>query len=143
MPDFSAHNAAAFGRLQARLNKIQNPDATPLMLAWEEVIRQDNREGILAGTDKDGMPMYPVSYRPKGTIQKPTAAQRLGQRANRKRDLLFGGIGPQVSGLNNNLTSREYRSLAGPPLAPRGVFSRQLILGGLEPCGGRERPRLP
>lgn len=125
MPDFTAHNAATFGRLYNRLAKIQNPDATALMVAWEQVIRDDNREGILAGTDKDGMPMYPVKYRPKGTnFGGPTGAQRLGQAKNRKRDLLFGGLGPQMSGLNNNLTRKEYERLGGPPLAPRGQFSR-------------------
>ena len=40
------------------------------------------------------------------------------------RGRTFGGSGPLAAGLHNNLTSAEYRQLGGPPLAPRGRYSR-------------------
>jgi hypothetical protein len=130
-----------------RLKRIENPDYVPLMVAWVDIIRTDNREGVLAGLDKDGKPMFPVTYRPDpkaGTkiniASKEAAHLRRGMKANRKRDLLFGGIGPHISGLHNNLTSVEYRRSAGPPLAPRYQFSRvitNLLIGYFEEGKGR------
>ena len=94
-------------------------------------MQQDNTEKVLAGQDKDGLPMAPVTYRPLvdtgqhiNIRARESARLRLGQHATRKRDLLFGGYGPAASGLHNNLTSSEYRRLDGPPLAPRSQFSR-------------------
>ena len=48
---------SGFDRLIARLDRIAHPDANPLMLLWETIITEDNRAGVLAGTDKDGEPM--------------------------------------------------------------------------------------
>jgi len=97
-------------RLQARLLRIANPDATPLMKMWMRIIADDNRRGVLAGLDKHGNPLIPVTYRPKGpksTHVKPS----------RKKGAYNAGIG-------GNLTSSQYRKLTGPPLAPRGQQSR-------------------
>lgn len=114
-------------RLQERLRKIADPDATPLMRTFMMIIDDDNRRGVLASTDMDGNPMAPVTYRPKlKPGQKPvqlTVAQRLGQKPNTKRGR-YATFGSSASGPNNNLTSAEYRLLSGPPLAPRGQFSR-------------------
>jgi hypothetical protein len=113
-------------RLQVRFSRIADPDATPLMATWMNVIDDDNRRGVLAGTDKDGQPMAPVTYRPKtpGAPSVPlTLEQRLGQRPNAKRGK-FSRIGSGAERANNNLTSAEYRLLDGRPLAPRGQFSR-------------------
>lgn len=136
-----------FDRTVERLKKIANPDYVPLMVAWVDIIRTDNREGVLAGLDKNGLPMAPVTYRPDpkaGTHidirSKEAAHLRLGQKANRKKDLLFGGIGSFASGLNNNLSSLEYRRSVGPPLAPRFQFSRvitNLLIGYFEEGQGR------
>jgi hypothetical protein len=94
-------------------------------------MQDDNREKVLAGQDKDGNPLAPVTYRPVEDTEKhidirtaSSSRLRLGQHHARKRDLLFGGMGPAASGLHNNLTSSEYRRLDGPPLAPRSQFSR-------------------
>jgi hypothetical protein len=88
------------------------------MLRWMIVMEEDNRKGILQGLDGFGVPMVPVTYRPKGAGSlKPNKAQRGGAKANAKAGAFQGGIG-------GNLTSREYRLLGGPPLAPRGQFSR-------------------
>jgi hypothetical protein len=126
-------------RTVQRLGQLKNLDATDLMLTWMKVIDEDNRRGILQGLDKDGIPMVPVSYRPKapGPLRvnkppKPTKMatiiadlkrQRLNQRAS-KRKGAFAGFGPMSSGLHNNLTTAEYQLLGGPPLAPRDQFSR-------------------
>ena len=48
-------------RLTARLRKIADPDAQPLMIAWTRIIDEDNRRGIMAGTDGEGKPMAPVT----------------------------------------------------------------------------------
>lgn len=115
-------NLGAIDRLTARFRMLVNPDATPLMVTWMRLIEADSRRGILAGQDKDGMPLAAVTYRPIGPAQKTTRAQRLGLKASQRGR--FGGHGPLASGLHNNLTSAEYRQLGGPPLAPRGAFSR-------------------
>ena len=115
-------NIEALDRLQARFAKIAHPDARGLMKTWMGIIERDNRRGVMAGLDKDGNPLVPVTYRPIGAPVKTTKSQRLGRKGSERG--VFGGHGPQASGLHNNLTSAEYRRLGGPPLAPRGVFSR-------------------
>jgi len=47
-----------FERLNRRLTRIANlPDyAEDLMLSWWRIMEADNREGVLAGTNKDGNP---------------------------------------------------------------------------------------
>jgi len=105
------------------------------MKHWELLVEEGNRRGILVDrTDKDGVPLLLVTYRPTaaqkraiyaGTAKpvKLTASQRLGQHPRTKRGGFFG-FGQHASGVNNNLTPREYRLLDGPPLAPRRQFSR-------------------
>jgi hypothetical protein len=110
-------------RLRARFANLVNPDATPLMVTWMRIIDDDNRKGIMAGLDKDGIPMRPVTYRPKPASTRPTAAQKNDPRKGARRGQ-FAGLGSHPAGLHNNLSSAEYRTLAGPPLAPRGPFSR-------------------
>ena len=137
-------NLQGMDRLKRRFERIEDPDMVPLMVSWIDIIRTDNRDGILAGLDKDGVPMAPVTYRPKEPTIKigvsSSARLGLGQRAGRKRDLVAGGDGPWASGLNNNLTSAEYRALTGPALAPRESFSRaitNLKLGYFEEGRGK------
>jgi len=119
---------SAIDRLLARLAKVGDDlwvDASGLMVSLMKIIDDDNREGVLAGLDKDGVPMAPVTYRPKPTltILRPTKAQENTTNARARRGAM-AGFGPAAAGLHNNLTSREYGRLAGPPLAPRGAFSR-------------------
>ena len=115
--------------LIGRVNQIQNLDATPLMATWMKIITDDNRKGVLAGLDKDGRPMAPVTYRPVGPkkshikINSAKAANLRNGVKPRGRGV-FAGFGPAAAGLHNNLTPGEYRKLTGPPLAPRGMFSR-------------------
>ena len=110
-------------RLVDHLKRIGRPNPKPLIARTIIVMGQDNRKGVLAGLDKDGRPMDPVTYRPVAKAAKLTDSQR--NTANRKaRKGGFGGLGPMAAGLHNNLSSAEYRKLGGPPLAPRGAFSR-------------------
>lgn len=140
-----------FERLSRRLVAISTiaDHAGDLMEHWERVIEADNREGVLAGTDKDGGPAPPLTYRPlkqtlraiaSGKPPKLSKAQRLGQRGNVRRGK-YAGSGPMASGLHNNLTSGEYRRLDGPRLAPRRQFSRaitNLVTGhGRDPANPR------
>jgi hypothetical protein len=124
-------------RLMARLRKIERPDIADLALSWMKIIDDDNRKGVLAGLDKDGNPMVPVTYRPKQPGVKLTPEQRLRQNARLSK-------GRYAPGAGNNLSSAEYRLLDGPPLAPRRQFSRVITnlqtrfspnTGYLEPNG--------
>ena len=127
-------NIGALDRLQARFAHLQNPDATGLMVTWQQVIVDDTRKGVLAGTDKDGRPLIPVTYRPDFDAKGGTSkSQRYGQRGNKK----FGDFNPMTRAGFGNLTSREYRKLTGPPLAPRGQFSRVVtnLLTRYRPAG--------
>ncbi len=114
-------------RFAARLKRLDlaKQDVLPLLEHWERRLEEGNRKGVLAGTDGNGNPMIPVTYRPNGQGRKLTVAERLGQRPNLRRGK-YAGIGAAQGGLraNNNLTSTAYRQLDGPPLAPRRQFSR-------------------
>jgi hypothetical protein len=111
-------------RMRTRFERLINPDARLLMLTWQKIMEDDNRKGVLAGIDKDGNPMAKLKYRPVTTLrQKLTAAQR-NNASSKKRSGDFAGIGKHAAGVNNNLTSSEYRKLDGPALAPRRGFSR-------------------
>jgi len=130
---------SGLGRLKDKFGRLSNIDPTPLLTTWMRIIEEDNRKGVLAGLDKDGKPMAPVAYRPR--TSKPTkigskGAAGLRNNANtRARSGIFGGLGPMASGLHNNLTRKQYERLAGPPLAPRGKFSR--VITNLRTAYGR------
>ena len=125
MLKFNLDDIARFSVRLKRLD-LMCADVTPLLEHWERRLEEGNRKGVLAGTDGAGNPMIPVTYRPVGQTRKRlTLGERLGQKPNKRRGE-YGGIGPAQGGLlpNNNLTSRAYRQLDGPPLAPRKQFSR-------------------
>lgn len=80
-----------YTRLQANLARLGNPDPTPLLETWERVLVQDNREGILAGTDGWGRPMPPLApstlkkrrgtgppLAPRGALSRVIANYRTG-----------------------------------------------------------------
>lgn len=113
-------------RLIDRVRKLERPNAESLMTSFRLIIAQDNKRGVLAGQDKDGNPMTPVTYRPKGPTVKIGAKSAARFRNNNKArgGGAFAGFGLHAAGLNNNLTRGEYQQLTGPPLAPRGAHSR-------------------
>lgn len=120
-------------RLSERFKAIgeERYDARPLLFTWMRLAEDGNRAGVLAGTDGEGNPMVPVTYRPKAITKNDwhlTSAdarkrQRNGARQTARRGV-FSSFGPAAAGLHNNLTRREYQLLDGPPLAPRKQFSR-------------------
>lgn len=110
-------NFASVNALVGRLSTLAKPDPRPLLARWAVIIEEDNRRGVLAGTDKDGVPLEAVTYRPvipegKKRAQRWTQKKQLGHMA--------GAAGAE----DNNLSSTQYRRLGGPPLAPRGASSR-------------------
>lgn len=115
-----------YDQLITRLDQLGDPDPTSMLEEWEQIIEADNRQGIMASTDKDDKPLAPVTYRPKGRARKKlTVAQKNARRTYKTTARgVFSGIGPSAAGLHNNLTTREYQKLGGPPLAPRGIHSR-------------------
>lgn len=143
-----------------KLATLAKLDATPLMRSWMRIIDDDNRLGILAGTDKDGVPMMPVTYRPvpapghrvtrppKGKSQAALRNElhrfRRFQRPGLRKGVFAGltGVGADSVERNNNLKTSQYRLLAGPPLAPRDQFSRvitNLKLSFVSPNHGASR----
>lgn len=131
MLHFDQGDITRFAARMTRLTMFADPNnpvlvaaMTDLMESWERIMEEGNRKGVLAGTDKDGISAPPLLYRPVGGVRKLTVAQRLGQRPNLKRGKYAGtGSSPGILP-NNNLSTSEYRHLAGPRLAPRKQFSR-------------------
>lgn len=119
-------DTSGIDRLIRRFEKIANPNVTDLFITVGQHMDDDNRRGVLAGTDGEGRPMAPVTYRPARPGSKPvklTVEQRLGQKPGMRKGRP-SRIGSGVERNNNNLTTAEYRLLGGPPLAPRKQFSR-------------------
>src|SRR4051812_23494719 len=114
-----------FDALSKKLARLADPDCSPLMETWERIIVEDNRKGVLEGTDSDGAPMPPLRYR-GGTVGKPK-----GRTKNR-------GVtsGTLKTGTGANLTTAEYRQLTGPRLAPRREESR--VIANLHTGHGRD-----
>ena len=121
----AATDLSALDRLKGRLARVEHASANPgpVLVSLMKIIVEDNRRGVLAGTNKDGVAMPAVTYRPKGTAKGTTAAQRNVANA-RLRKSSYAGLGLHAAGLHNNLARREYERLGGPPLAPRGASSR-------------------
>jgi hypothetical protein len=121
-------------RIVGKLDRIGRIDAVtvePLMAAFEEILVEDNRKGVLEGTDRDGDPMPATRYRTSSgtaTAARPSRSSVFGsldrgawKAANRAvRD----SRGKGVFQANGNLSTAAYKELTGPPLAPRGEGSR-------------------
>lgn len=114
------------GRLQKMLFSLENPDFSSLMQSIGVVMDEDHVKGIMAGADKDGKAMAPVSYRGGGAVPLvPTPLKGKAARAAKKAATIknWRWQAPLAS-KDDNLTMTEYRKLGGPPLAPRGLGSR-------------------
>lgn len=123
-------DSTGLDNLIRRIGMIANLNAAPLMATWvKHTLPDDNRNGILVRrTDGNGKPLLPVTYRPVTAnpidIRSKHAKPLRNNASGRIKRGVFGGFGAHPAGANNNLTSREYRMLDGPPTAPRGAFSR-------------------
>lgn len=124
-------------RLIKHLQKVQNPNPTPLQITTMQIMEEDNRRGVLGGTDGTGAYMLAVTYRPKTTVNKGKGRTANARQRNnvkgRVKSGVFSGFGPAAAGFHNNLTPAEYRKLNGPPLAPRRQFSRVITNYVLSP----------
>lgn len=110
-----------YARLHRRFESLGKPDPSDLLREWGKLIVEDNRAGVLAGIDKDGVPAPPLKYR--GGSGTPTrfrkrTSQRFGTTAGRFKGMSSPGAG--------NLTHDQYKRLTGPRLAPRRSESRAI-----------------
>ena len=94
---------------------------------FARVMAEDNRKGILSGTDKDDRRMPELKYR-MGKVERVKA--RKGKHLGHRVGTFKGATAPTGFGgvnlANNNLTTKEYQRLTGPRLAPRGDESRSI-----------------
>ena len=105
---------AGIDRVKRRLQSLKDVDASPLMERWKDILVEGNRRGVLAGLDGKDQPMPPLQYR--NGAGKNTA-NRQAREYGRSRYQAVGGSGA-------NLTTKQYRQLTGPRLAPRREASR-------------------
>src|SRR5271166_3769125 len=107
-------NTEGIDRLISEVKSLESIDFTPLMKEWSVLLEKDNEENALAGIDGFGIPLIEVTYRPV----KESPNYRVRKQGSVVSEDMYR-ILPY-----NNLTSSHYRTLDGPPLAPRGVHSR-------------------
>ncbi len=110
-------NTQGLDLLIGRVRALTMIDFSPLMIEWRTILEEDNVEGAMAGLDGFGNPLEPVTYRPD-------------PRAGSRKTIDMTEL------VNGNLSSQAYRTLDGPPLAPRGLDSR--IVTHFETAHGRE-----
>jgi hypothetical protein len=127
------------GAICVKLDRMANPDPTPLMVKIETEIVEDNRYCVLHELDKHGQPYtHHVTYRPvqpKGG--KPSSGNWTRRREEAHRAMAHLRVdvnGPP--GNDDNLTSAQYRRLTGPDTAPRREYSR--IIKNLHTGHGRD-----
>lgn len=129
---------SGFNGVYEALFKLEtvNDYAGPLINAWAEVLVEDNRRGVMQGLQGDGTPMQPTKYRLSLTQSGAGQAGDLffnesGQEFENFESagkFHFGSLGGMGAGYkpspSDNLRTREYKQMTGPPLAPRGAASR-------------------
>lgn len=93
--------------IAATLDGVSEPDVRPLLEAWEGILYEGNRRGVLAGTGGNGQPLKPVTYRLGLRSAVPRVRMRASLRLTRRV-----------------VSSRDYLHASGPPLAPFGESSR-------------------
>ena len=122
-------------RLQQLTKLNDNPtmslNAAPLMYTWAKIIDTDNRQGVLNGTDKDGIAMKPVTYRPK------PPAPKLGYRVSKPPALrttkgvhgVFKNV-QKAAIKSQNKTTKEIRAeLARHRLGQRATAKKGIFAG--------------
>lgn len=107
------------------LARLEQPNFEPLMETWARVLVEDNRAGVLSGTDRHDRPMAPVSPEWRPTCNPVPTPPRMGNDMGVQSGApkLGTGFGPNVFS-DPNLPSSVYWRLTGGPLAPRGLQSR-------------------
>ena len=108
-------DAEITGRLRRMLDSMENPDFSQFMEQCEVAIHEGHIRGVMAGTDKDGVPMIETTYRNSNAMP-----------LKKSRTISNSRFGAPGMTKNDNLKTSEYVKLKGPPLAPRGLGSRVL-----------------
>lgn len=103
------------GGLEGLIDRLGNLDLTDAMRKAQKIIEEGHVKGVLQGIQGNGAAMPPTRYRNSVVIAKPKGIKGLFRVASGS-----GG----TAAINNNLTTEQYRKLTGPPLAPRGRYSR-------------------
>lgn len=117
-----------FAEVQAKLESIANFDPSPVLPALEQVLYQDNREGVLAGTDGDGKPM------PETVRQKTPVGFWAYRRLPNGKTIKYW----QAGSVPSPEAPAGVSEGDGPPLAPRGVDSR--VITDFETFYGADGP---
>ena len=100
-----------------------------LMNSWGKVLVEDNRRGVLAGLDKNSRPVQRTHYRwgvTQAGVDRPTYVKFVPNPngGNWKTNVSGGHAEGFKPGPSANLSTKDYKRLTGPPLAPRGMASR-------------------
>lgn len=120
MIGISVENVLGVRRLELALATLESPDFSSLMESWGRIGLEDNRSGVMSGTDGDGDPMIQTIYRNSRASAVPYRQPALWGKRTERTSRQFRS----VSLPNDNLPTSVYRKLTGPPLAPRGLQSR-------------------
>ena len=131
------HVYEAMFRLETMSNYTE-----PLLDAWAAVLKEDNRRGVMQGVQGDGSPMPATRYRTSLSQTSPgqagdtffnasgvpmdhIAMMNTGPKMGSYLANLSGTSGTGFKpGPSHNLTIAQYKTMSGPPLAPRGPASR-------------------
>jgi hypothetical protein len=136
----SAFDDSGLRRVGIRMNRLADLDAEDLADIEDAITRiiiEDNRKGVLEGTDRNDIPAPPLKYR--DGLGAKTRARSL-------RSESFGTIRGRFKGVeaargrvlaNNNLTTAAYKRLTGPRDAPRRESSR--VITNLRPLPSEKR----
>lgn len=125
----------------ASLSTVENYIPS-LMQSWGKVLVEDNRKGVLAGIDKDGKAVASTIYRNSFTqagYDRPTYVKFVPNpfgTTDWKTDISGAGLDGFKPGPASNLTTKQYKALSGPPLAPRGMASRIITNYIIVPVSG-------
>jgi hypothetical protein len=126
----------------ARVATIPPEDLEDLGWRFVDIVTEDNRKGVLEGTDHEDNAMPPLGYREghgQPTAARASASDVFGTRRGRfkgvqaapKRSRRGGPDGEEGIKANNNLATWLYQEFDGPRLAPRLESSR--VIANLEP----------
>jgi hypothetical protein len=122
-------NTDALDRTVKRLAGLANVQdigfIAPLLDNITLTIIEDNRRGVMLGTDKNDKPAPPLRYRTASRFQ-PSKARSMKGGYYGRADTRFKGKAPARGNMlpHNNLTTAQYQQMSGPRLAPRRDSSR-------------------
>lgn len=115
-------NWTGFDQADQTFYALANFDPMPVLNQWRQFIIEGNRRGVLSGVDGHDQAAPPLQYRNgSGRKTKNRQVPDFGTTTFQLHE-----TGPFQVLPNDNLTTKEYRKLTGPRLAPRGELSRSI-----------------